>query len=64
MRNVVVLLKFKEERNILRTGKRSKINLIGYICVGTAFSKRFCRKLRLKDRSDAKTRKKRYAATG
>jgi hypothetical protein len=59
-----VLHRVKKERNVLHTVKRRKANWIGTILPRNCLLKEGLKEVRWKNRSDAKTRKKRYAATG
>jgi hypothetical protein len=66
VRNEDVLYRVKEERNILHTVKRRMDNWIGHILHKNCLLKQVIegKKERMKDRVDAKTRKKTHTATG
>jgi len=58
VRNEDVLLRVKEQRNILHEIRKRKANWIGHIYVETAFYNGLMKKRYKEDRSDRKTRKK------
>jgi hypothetical protein len=59
VRNEDVLLRVKEQRNILHEGRKRKANWIGYILRINCFLQRIIEgKIKGVDRSDRKTRKK------
>jgi hypothetical protein len=65
VRNEKVLLRVKEQRNILREIRKRKVNWIGHILRRNCLLQRVIEgKIQEGDRSDRKTRKKTEEATG
>ena len=65
MRYEDVFIRVEEQRNILHEIRKRKANLIGHILRRNCLLQRVTEgKIQVGDRSDRKTRKKTYGATG